>query len=285
MRYSYYPGCTLKTQAGAPLELPALQAARVLGIELAEQDEWQCCGAVFPLTTDEIAPFLSSIRSLAAARDRGEKLVTLCAACHHVIKRTNYLMQNNKDTRHKANNYLQLDQPYSGEAEVIHYLELLRDEVGFEQVKAKVTNHLKERKIAPYYGCLLLRPAKIMAFDNGENPRIMEDLLLARGAVPVDYPYRTECCGVYLSVNDENIAAKMVEKIVQSALDQGAEAMVNACPLCHYNLLTLQELTPKGKPRLPVYYFTELLAEALGLAEETGGEKNENYDSAIKRGA
>ena len=285
MRYSYYPGCTLKTQSGAALELPALQAARVLGIELAEQDEWQCCGAVFPLTTDEIAPFLSSIRSLALARDRGEKLVTLCAACHHVIKRTNYLMQSNKDTRHKANNYLQLDQPYSGEAEVIHYLELLRDEVGFDQVAAKVTNHLKERKIAPYYGCLLLRPAKVMAFDNAENPRIMEDLLLALGAVPVDYPYRTECCGVYLSVNDENIAAKMVQKIVQSALDQGAEAMVNACPLCHYNLLTLQELTPKGKPRLPVYYFTELLAEALGLAEETGGEKNENYDSAIKRGA
>jgi heterodisulfide reductase subunit B2 len=285
LRYSYYPGCTLKTQAGAPLELPALEAARVLGIELTEQDEWQCCGAVFPLTTDEIAPFLSSIRSLAAARDRGEKLVTLCAACHHVIKRTNYLMQNNKDTREKANNYLQLEQPYSGEAEVIHYLELLRDEVGFEQVKAKVTNHLKGRKIAAYYGCLLLRPAKIMAFDNAENPRIMEDLLLALGAVPVDYPYRTECCGVYLSVNDENIAANMVQKIVASALAQGAEAMVNACPLCHYNLLTLQELSPQGKPRLPVYYFTELLAEALGLAEETGREQNENYDSAIKRGA
>ena len=267
------------------MELPALAATRVLGVELTEQDEWQCCGAVFPLTTDEIAPFLSSIRSLAAARERGEKLVTLCAACHHVIKRANYLMQSNKDTREKCNNYLQLDQPYSGETDVIHYLELLRDEVGFDRVKAKVTNSLEGRKIAAYYGCLLLRPAKIMAFDNAENPRIMEDLLLALGAAPVEYPYRTECCGVYLSVNDENIAARMVQKIVDSALAQGAAAIVNACPLCHYNLQTLQELSPQGKPHLPVYYFTELLAAAFGLAEETGGEKNENYDSAIERGA
>lgn len=270
MRYSYYPGCTLKTQSGAPLELFALQASKALGIELVEQDEWQCCGAVFPLTTDEIAPFLSSVRSLAAARQQGEKLVTLCAACHHVIKRANHLLLTDKDTRDKTNNYLQLEQPYNGEGEVIHYLEMLRDELGFQELAAKVTSPLTGRKIAPYYGCLLLRPAKIMAFDNAENPRIMEDLLTSLGAEAVDYPYRTECCGVYLSVNDEDIAAKMVQKIVRSALNAGAEAIVNACPLCHYNLEALQEQAPGGGPRLPVYYFTELLAEALGVKEEVG---------------
>ncbi|MEW5920143.1 MAG: CoB--CoM heterodisulfide reductase iron-sulfur subunit B family protein [Bacillota bacterium] len=270
MRYSYYPGCTLKTQAGASLERPALQAARALGIDLVEQEEWQCCGAVFPLATDEIAPFLAAVRSLATARDRGEKLVTLCAACHHVLKRTNHLLQVGSETRDKTNNYLQLEQPYTGEGQVIHYLELLRDELGFDRVAQKVTHPLAGRRIAPYYGCLLLRPAKIMAFDNAEDPRVMEDLLLSLGAEPVDYPYRTECCGVYLSVNNEEIAGSMVRKIVHAALKQGAEAMVNACPLCHYNLLNLQEKTPGGEPLLPVYYFTELLVTALGLPEEVG---------------
>ncbi len=268
MRYSYYPGCTLKTESGAELDLYAMRAAGALGVELVEQEEWQCCGAVFPLTTDEIAPYLSSVRSLAAARDRGEKLVTLCAACHHVIKRANHLLRTNKDTRDKVNSYLQLEQPYNGEADVIHYLEMLRDEMGFEQIAEKVTNPLKGRRIAPYYGCLLLRPAKVMAFDNAENPRVMEDLLTALGAEPVDYGYRTECCGVYLSVNEEEIAGNMVNKIVRSAMGAGAEAMVNACPLCHYNLLKLQELTPEGQPRLPIYYFTELMAEALGVGAE-----------------
>lgn len=268
MRYSYYPGCTLKTESGAELELYAMQAARALGVELVEQEEWQCCGAVFPLTTDEIAPYLSSVRSLAAARDRGEKLVTLCAACHHVIKRANHLVKTDRDVRNKVNSCLRLEQPYNGEGEVIHYLEMLRDEMGFAQIAAKVTNPLKGRRIAPYYGCLLLRPAKVMAFDNAENPRVMEDLLTSLGAEAVDYAFRTECCGVYLSVNEEEIAGNMVNRIVRSAMNAGADAIVNACPLCHYNLLKLQEQTPEGGPRVPIYYFTELMAEALGVRVE-----------------
>jgi len=271
LRYSYYPGCTLKTVSGAELELHAMQAAGALGVELVEQEEWQCCGAVFPLTTDEIAPYLSSVRSLAAARDRGEKLVTLCAACHHVIKRANHLLRTDRETRDKVNSYLQLEQPYNGETEVIHYLEMLRDEMGFERIAAKVTSPLKGRRVAPYYGCLLLRPAKVMAFDNAENPRVMEDLLTTLGAEVVDYAYRTECCGVYLSLNEEEIAGNMVNKIVRSAMKAGADAMVNACPLCHYNLMKLQEQTPEGEPRLPIYYFTELLAEALGV--KTGAKE------------
>ncbi len=264
MRYSYYPGCTLKTTATV-LEESALESARSLGIELVEQEEWQCCGAVFPLATDEMAAFLSSVRSLSAASEAGEKLLTLCAACHHVIKRANHVIINNSDVREKVNNYLELDDYYGGQGEVIHYLEMLRDELGFEELSSKIKQPLEGRRVAAYYGCLLLRPAKIMQFDNAENPSIMEDFLAALGAEAVDYPYRTECCGVYLSVNNEEIVSGMVDKIISSALRYGAEAIVNACPLCHYNLLELQKKTPEGEPTLPVYYFTELLAEALGV--------------------
>ncbi|RJX23370.1 MAG: disulfide reductase [Dethiobacter sp.] len=271
MRFSYYPGCTLKTTA-AVLENSALKAARALGIELLEQEEWQCCGAVFPLTVDEIAPFLSSVRSLAAAKDTGEKLVTLCAACHHVLKRANHVMKTDKDVCNKANNYLQLPDQYRGGTEVIHYLELLRDELGFSALAQKVKKPLTGQKIAAFYGCLLLRPPAVMQFDNAENPSIMEDFLRTLGATAVDYPYRTECCGVYLSVQNEEIVAGMVEKIINSALRHGAEAIVDACPLCHYNLLELQQKTTHGKLTLPVYYFTELLEEALGL-EDRAEEK------------
>jgi len=267
VRYSYYPGCTLKTSA-AVLEESALNAAKALGIELVEQEEWQCCGAVFPLATDEIASFLSSVRSLDAARSAGEKLVTICAACHHVIKRANHVIQSDGEVRDKVNNYLELDNYYSGQGEAIHYLEMLRDDLGFDKLAEQVKEPLTGRKIAAYYGCLLLRPAKVMQFDDAEDPSIMEDYLSALGATPVEYPYRTECCGVYLSVNNEEIAAGMVKKIINSARRSGAEAIVNACPLCHYNLLELQDKTPQGEPVLPVYYFTELLEEALGVKRE-----------------
>ncbi len=267
MRFSYYPGCTLKTTA-ALLENSALKAARALGIELIEQEKWQCCGAVFPLAALEIAPFLSSVRSLAAAKDTGEKLVTICAACYHVLKRANHVMKTDRDVCTKANNYLQLPEQYRGGTEVIHYLELLRDEVGFPTLARKVKKPLTGRKIAAFYGCLLLRPPAVMQFDNAENPSIMEDFLHALGAAAVDYPYRTECCGVYLSVQNEEIVAEMVAKIINSALSHGAEAIVDACPLCHYNLLELQKKTPQGKSTLPVYYFTELLEEALDLKDK-----------------
>jgi len=266
LQFSYYPGCTLKTRA-REFEKSAFLAARALEIELVEQGEWQCCGAVFPLARDEIATYLSAVRSLDAAAKKGEKLVTLCAACYHVIKRANYSIKHDQEIRQKVNNYLEID--YQGTAEVIHYLEMLKDELGFVELEKKVKNPLQGKKIAPYYGCLLLRPRKIMEFDDPENPSIMEDFLKSIGAEPVFYPYRTECCGVYLSVKEEEIVEGMVEKIVSSAARAGAEAIVDACPLCHYNLEEMQKRFPAGSPRLPVIYFTDLLQEAL-LPEKTG---------------
>lgn len=255
MKFSYYPGCTLKTKA-QDLEKYALDSAAALGIELEEQKDWQCCGAVFPLGSDEIATKLSSVRSLAASYAKGEKLVTICSACHHVIKRTNEELKSNEDMRRKVNNYLQLENDYSGEGEVIHYLEMLRDEIGFDKIAEKVVKPLN-RKIAAYYGCMLLKPKKAMNFDDPENPSIMENFIKALGGTPVLYPYRTECCGAYLAVNNKELTEKMTSKIIKSALDNGAEEIVTACPLCKYNL----EL----KDTASVSYFSEILAEALGV--------------------
>jgi heterodisulfide reductase subunit B len=261
MKYSYYPGCTLKTKA-QELEKYALDSAKVLGFELVEQKEWQCCGAVYPLATDEIATKLSAVRSLASARDKNEKLVTLCAACHHVIKRVNDDMENKDDIRTKVNNYLELEKDYSGETQVLHYLEVLRDEIGFDNLAKKVTNPLTGRKIGAYYGCLLLRPSGTMNFDDPENPSIIEDFIKAIGATPIKYPYRTECCGGYLCVDQKDLVNKMTNNIVESAVQHDAKEIVTACPLCKYNL---ERSSGGAENKLSISYFTELLAEALGV--------------------
>ncbi len=254
MRYHYFPGCTLKTQA-KNMEDTALAAASALGIQLIELPEWQCCGAVYPLSDDELITLLSPVRTLAAAG--GEPLVSLCSACHHVLKRAQEAIKRNPDIRSKVTDFLEVD--YSGEGRVLHFLEVLRDDLGFDRLAEKVANPLSGRKLAAYYGCLLLRPGKVMQFDDPENPTIMEDLIRSLGAEAVVTPYRTECCGAYLSITKENVAATTAQKIIQSARQAGADALITACPLCRYNLESLP-----GEV-MPVYYFSELLAEAMGV--------------------
>ena len=258
VRYRYFPGCTLKGQA-KNMENTTMAAAAALGIELVELEEWQCCGAVYPLYEDELITLLSPVRTLAAAQ--GEPLVSLCAACHHVLKRAQELMQRNEEARRKVTDYLEVHD--SGEGRVLHFLEVLRDDLGFDKLKEMIKKPLTGRKMAAYYGCLLLRPSKVMQFDDPENPTIMEDLLHALGADVVKSPYRTECCGAYLSVTEEAVARDTVSKIVTSARSAGAEALITACPLCRYNLENCA--ADEGKEPVKVYYFSELLAEALGL--------------------
>lgn len=261
MKYSYYPGCTLRTKA-KDLDVYARASAAALGIELEEIEDWQCCGGVYPLGSDEIATKLSSVRALNAAKEKEQDLVTMCSACHHVIKRVNDDMKNVEDIRTRANNYMELEEPYAGETEVLHFLEVLRDRVGFDELKKKVTNPLTGKKIGAYYGCLLLRPSKLLSFDDPENPKIIEDFIRAIGAEPVIYPYRNECCGGYISLKEKEMSKNMCEKIMDSAEGFGAQMLTTACPLCLYNL---NKSTGK---KLPVVYFTELLAEALGVKEE-----------------
>ncbi len=263
MKVSYFPGCTLRTKA-KELDLYARKCAEILGVELCEIENWQCCGGVFVSAKDEIASKLSSVRALTAARDADRPLVTVCSACHNVIKQTNNAILTDEDFASKVNLYMSQDKdasaPYHGETKVMHYFELLRDVVGFDKIKEKVTNPLTGRKIAAYYGCMLLRPSKVLKFDDPENPQLIEEFIKALGAEPVVYPYRNECCGGYVALEDAASAERKSRTVSGSAADAGADSIVTACPLCKYNLVK------NGSP-VPVVYFTELLAEALGVKE------------------
>lgn len=264
MKVSYFPGCTLKNKA-KDLDTYAYRSAEALGVTLEEIEDWQCCGGVFTTAENEVATKLSSVRALKYASDRSQPLVTVCSACHNVIKQTNHAMQTNKAFSDKVNRYMKESSEYRGEAEVYHYLEMLRDLVGFDKIKEKVVNSLKGKKIAAYYGCLLLRPNKVMRMDDPENPTIMEDFIRALGAEAVVYARRNECCGGYISVESPDAAKKNSIAIIENAKASGAEMIITACPLCKYNLV-------KCGADIPVVYFTELLAEALGVKEDTNGK-------------
>ena len=261
MKVSYFPGCTLKNKA-KDLDLYSYKSAEALGVTLEEIQNWQCCGGVFTTANDEVATKLSSVRALKYANDKNQPLVTVCSACHNVIKQTNYAMQTNSEFADKVNRYMGADGGYAGETEVLHFLELLRDKIGFDTVKEKVVNTFKGKKIAAYYGCLLLRPNSVMRMDDPENPTIMEDFIRALGAEAVVYARRNECCGGYISVESPEAAKRNSNNIIINAKAAGAEMIITACPLCKYNLV-------KNGADIPVVYFTELLAEALGVKEDT----------------
>lgn len=260
MKVSYFPGCTLKTKAKI-LDVYARKCAEALGVTLEEIENWQCCGGVFTTSTDEIATKLSSVRALMSAKEKNQPLVSVCSACHNVLKQTNAQIKDEANGVSRAvNNYIAPDE-YHGETEVIHYLELLRDVIGFDKIKEKVVNPLTGKKIAAYYGCLLLRPGKVLAMDDVENPTIMEDFIRALGAEPVIYSYRNECCGGYIALESKDLAKAKSSRVIDNAKKCGAEAIVTACPLCKYNL------EKNGASDLPVIYLTELLATALGIKE------------------
>jgi heterodisulfide reductase subunit B len=267
MSLAYYPGCTLKTKA-RNLEEPAIASLEVLGLKLEEIPRWNCCGAVYSLAEDDLIHQVAPVRNLIRVKEQGKnELATLCAFCFNTLKRANLLMKENAEKRNTINSFMDEEINYSGEVKVVHLLEVLRDEIGWEALAQKVKLPLRDLKIAPYYGCTLLRPREV-AIDSVENPIILREFLKALGASPVDFPESTRCCGSYQIISDPGTISAYVWNILSSALSHGAEALVLSCPLCDYNLGQGQKELMKKHSEfkgMPLFYFTQLLALALGL--------------------
>ncbi|MBS3919652.1 MAG: CoB--CoM heterodisulfide reductase iron-sulfur subunit B family protein [Deltaproteobacteria bacterium] len=275
MDYLYFPGCTLYTKA-KNFDQTARDCSHLLGFELKELPNWTCCGATFPLTTDNIMALLPPSRILAKAREEGTTLTTLCAICFNVIKRTNRLIQNDGEKREKINNFIEMN--YQGDLRILHYLEILKQEIGFPQIKERVKKPLAGLKAAAYYGCMLLRPFDEMGFDDKESPTLFEEFLEAMGAESVDFPYKIECCGSFQSVGSPEVATECSYKILGSAIKNGAEVVVSTCPMCTFNIDHKQsDIKEKylGFKPIPVLYFTQLLGMAMGLDYQSlGFEQN-----------
>lgn len=268
MNFPYFPGCTLFDKARG-FDDTGRKAAEALGFTLTELPDWTCCGATFPLAEDNNMALLSPTRVIAAGAKAGGDLVTLCAICHNVLKRTNHVLKTNPARRKTVTEFIEED--YDGSSEVLHYIEVLRDRIGYEGIAAKVVKPLAGLKVASYYGCLLLRPAKEMAFDDPDRPTVLEKIVEALGGTPVDFAMKVECCGAFQVINSDATATRCSREIIESAAKAGADVLVTACPLCQFNLEDRQKEISEGKPGfkpLPVLYFTELLGLALGFGEE-----------------
>lgn len=266
MSIPYFPGCTLHVKAKG-LDDSTRAALAALGLELAELPEWTCCGTVFPLAQNSYMGMVASARILSNAAKQGDgRLVTVCSFCYNVLKRVNFAIKNHDEARSKLNEYL--EENYNGELSLLHPLELLRDDIGFNPLKNRVSERLKGMKVACYYGCMLSRPAKEMDFGESENPTIMEEFVEALGAEPVYFPYKTKCCGTYQVLNNYELVAGSVKDILKAASVRDSQVIITSCPLCQFNLDWLQDKfasEDENSSRIPVLYFTQLLGIALEI--------------------
>jgi len=270
MKIPYYPGCTLKTKA-KDFEDSAIAAAKAVGIEMEELPRWNCCGTVYSLSSDDLIHQLAPIRNMIRAKELGsDRLITLCSMCYNTLKRSNEFFLADEEKQARINRYMDEEIDYEGDVRVVHLLEVLRDEIGVEKIKTAVTKPLTGLKVAPYYGCMLLRPASI-GIDDLERPVVMADILAALGAEIIDDPYKTECCGAYHTVEQKEIAVGCSHSILASAQRNGAEMIALSCPLCDFNLDNRQKdilAAHNDFHPIPVLYFTQLMALAFGLNPE-----------------
>jgi len=267
----YFPGCTLKSHA-PHFERSALASAGAVGLELVEMPRWVCCGTVYSMATDDLMHQVAPVRNLARVQAAGsERVVTLCSMCYGTLKQAAALIEREPAKLETINAFLTRDagEPaLEGRVRVMHLLELLAEEPRARALQEAVVRPLTGLRVAPYYGCTLVRPAEASLAGAGENPGLLEEVLAALGAEVVPNPYATECCGSYHTATNPEIVARRAHAIIEGARAQGAEVLAVSCPLCDFNLdrrqAEVRRLYPHFRP-MPILYFTELIALALGL--------------------
>ena len=223
-------------------------------------------------TTDNLMQQLAPLRTLIKAKEaQSRRLLTLCSMCYNTLKRAQLFLLNDAAKRETINTFLKPEMDFNGdEVEVVHLLTLLA-EIGVDAIRKAVIAPVKSRNVAAYYGCLLTRPKAVSISEPAENPTILEHILTAAGCETVYFPFRTDCCASFQIVSRPEIVKARAKTLVTAAANNGADVIVVSCPLCLYNLDAPQaELQAEdgGFRRLPVVYFTELLAEAFGLASD-----------------
>lgn len=271
--YLYFPGCSLKG-AGAPYEKSLLAVFRSLGLKLAEIPGWNCCGATAYLSVDADMAVVLAARNLALAERAGNlDVVAPCSGCFLALTKTKAMVSEYPELRERVTKSLErVNLPYEGRVAVRHPLEVLLTDVGPEALRKSVVRPLKGFRVAPYYGCAILRP--YAAVDDPHTPSSLEDLARITGATPVDYAHRARCCGGMLTTGVQTVGLRLVEILLETAKAADADALLTTCPLCQYNLEVFQERLCKSTRkdlRLPVMYFTQMLGLALGLDERTLG--------------
>lgn len=287
MRYIVFPGCSLEKGAvGYPYWQSIEAILSHLGIELVEVDDWNCCGATEYIALNRMAAYALVARTLAlAAKTDGlREMVAPCSACYlNLSKADTYLTQ---DTRlaEKVNRALAAGglHYHPGSVKTRHFLDVIVNDVGYKKIAEKVTKPLKGLRIAPYYGCLIGRPAFYGQIDDPEYPVTLDKLLRVLGAEVVDYPVKAHCCGGHMTQISEATAFDLIRRLIKSAADSHADLIVTVCPMCQMNLDGFQNAMNryfKTDYRIPVLYFTQMMGLAFGESARRVGIGTEIVDA------
>ncbi len=277
MKYSYYPGCSLERNAIAYHE-STMEVAVRLGIEFSEIDDWTCCGATEYMSIELLASYSLIARNLALAADRPQngQLVAPCSACFLNLSKADRHLAESKGLADQVNQALEAGgMAYEpGSVRVRHLLEVLTQDVGLEAIAAQITRPLYGLRVAPYYGCLIVRPAYQGSFDDPEYPTSLDQLLNSLGTSVVDYPLKTHCCGGHMTQISEGVALELIRRLLKNAADYEADMIVTLCPMCQLNLDAYQESVNKRfgtDYQLPVLFFTQLIGLAMDIPPERLG--------------
>lgn len=264
--YAYFPGCSLE-KIGQSYHQSSIETTHKLGVELKELDDWNCCGATAYFHVDELLAYTLCARNLAMAESENLDLVAPCSACYKNSYFTNKHLKEDADLADHINYALEADNlSFTGKSEVKHLIEVFVQDIGFDEIKDKVVQPLEGLKIAPYYGCQILRPRK--DHEEVEQAEYFEDLMSAIGADPVSFALKLKCCGGSLLISNREAALSMVRNLLKNAEESGADMIATACPMCQVNLECYQQQVNQEfgtRFSMPVVYFTQLIGVALGI--------------------
>ncbi|MBX7236812.1 MAG: CoB--CoM heterodisulfide reductase iron-sulfur subunit B family protein [Caldilineales bacterium] len=275
MKYGFYPGCSLERNAIA-YHQSTMAVAQELGIEFVEVDDWNCCGATEYIAIDLLPAYALISRNLALASQlklnggSQKQLVAPCSACYLNLTKADKYMADAPLLAQQVNTALQAGGlSYTpGSVRVRHLLDIVINDVGYAAVAKKVTKPLYALRVAPYYGCLIVRPGFREVLDDPEYPTVLDKLMTALGATVVDFPVKTHCCGGHMTQISEPTALELIRRLLKNATDYNADVIVTLCPMCQLNLDGYQELVNQHfgtDYHIPILYFTQLMGLAFGL--------------------
>ena len=270
--YAYYPGCSL-TKNAAAYDVSSRVIAKATGIDLKEITDWNCCGASEYFSINQLPAYALVARNLALASDEGaHELVAPCSMCYVNLYKTDKYMATHPDLDRKVNDALAAGglSYEAGSVKVRHLLDVVVNDVGYERIAAAVKKPLYNLRIAPYYGCLIVRPAT--GFDDVEYPTTMDRLMEVLGATVVDYPLKAECCGGHMTQISDDVALELIRRLLHNAAEYKADAIVTVCPMCQLNLDAYQDQVNRRfgtRYKMPILYFTQVMGLAFGMSPKS----------------
>ena len=291
-KVAYYPGCALEG-SGGPYDRSTRALVKSLGLEMETLQDWNCCGAMEVKNIHPMLQTYMSARNMAIASEQMgyDTVMAPCNGCYMNLKMTEYELATSEESLKTVQDLAKKsdDPVYKGDVRTVHLLEWLMEDLGTEGIKQKISKSLNGIKIANYYGCMYTRPRQIYpekdqgpGSESSYKPHFMDDLLAAAGAVNVDFPLKTACCGGAHTLSDADTSTQLVLNIIQAAEDAGAEVIATECPTCHSGLEMHQvraETEFGIKTNVKILYFTQLLGLAMGLSARKLGVHENVSDS------